>query len=148
MNSRGPRFRKRSDRGGARGARSSSRGRLRRIAPARTELELPQVTLRFAAFAVLAAILLLAVALALGDLANLGRNLLTTFAVALLAYLWFRFWTSYRATNRLRRQAAARPESLFAVPPRVGRAKHVFGRRPLVEEIADKATSDSGLVPS
>ncbi len=109
------------------------------------------MTVRFVASAVLAAIFLLAVGLALAtpgnDLTNLGRNLVTTLAVALLAYLWFYFWTSYHATSRLRGQAAARPESLFAVPPRVGRAKHVFGRRELVEEIARKATSSSQVRP-
>jgi hypothetical protein len=106
--------------------------------------------LRFTAFTALALILLAAVALALatpGDvLKNLGRNLLTTLAVALLAYLWFYFWTSYYATSRLRKQARTRPEWLFPVAPRIGRAKYVFGREKLIEEI-DRATRDPDVRP-
>ncbi len=109
------------------------------------------MTVRFAVLVALTVIVLVAVAIARatpGDvLANLGRNLLTTVAVALLAYLWFYFWTSYRATTRLRSQASARPESLFSVPPRIGRAGRVFGRRELVEEIAAKVTGDSRIRP-
>jgi len=111
---------------------------------------LPPLTLRFTAFGALAAVFVVAVALALatpGDvLKNLGRNLLTTLAVALLAYLWFYFWTSYYATSRLRRQARTRPEWLFPVPPRIGRARYVFGRARLIEEI-DRATRDPDVRP-
>ncbi|MGN6168955.1 MAG: hypothetical protein ACTHQQ_12420, partial [Solirubrobacteraceae bacterium] len=67
--------------------------------------------------------------------ANLGRNLVTTLAVGLLAYLWFYFWTSYQATHRLRAKARARPDSLFPKSP--GKPRDVLGRRNLVEEIAD-----------
>jgi hypothetical protein len=151
MSPGGSRWRERIDREGAPRASAGPHGRPRWIAPAWAKLGLPPVTLRFAASAVLAAIFLLAIVLALAapgnDLTNLGRNLVTTLAVALLAYLWFYFWTSYRATDRLRGQAKAHPESLFAVPPRVGRATHVFGRRQLVEEIARKATRDSRARP-
>jgi hypothetical protein len=106
--------------------------------------------LRFTALTALAAIFLVAVALALatpGDvLKNLGRNLLTTLAVALLAYLWFYFWTSYYATSRLRRQAQTRPEWLFPVPPRIGRARYVFGRERFIQEI-DRAIRDPDVRP-
>jgi hypothetical protein len=151
MSSGWPRFWKRIDRGGAPRPGTSPRGGSRRIAQAWERRGLPPLTPSFAAFALLTAILAVAVVLALAtpgnDLTNLGRNLLTTLAVALLAYLWFYVWTGRRATDRLRSQAAARPESLFAVPPRVGRAKHVFGRQPLIEEIARKATSGPGVRP-
>ena len=111
---------------------------------------LPPLTLRFTALTALGVVFLVAVALALatpGDvLKNLGRNLLTTLAVALLAYLWFYFWTSYNATNRLRRQARTRPEWLFPVAPRIGRASYVFGRDGLIEEI-DRATREPDVRP-
>jgi hypothetical protein len=72
--------------------------------------------------------------------ANLGRNLVTTLAVGLLAYLWFYFWTSYQATHRLRAKARARPDSLFPVSP--GKPRDVLGRRNLVEEIASSLRHD------
>jgi hypothetical protein len=72
-----------------------------------------------------------------GDVfSNLGRNLITTLAVALLAYVWFSFGTSYSATRRIRREARRRPERLFPVPPRVGNWTNVFGRSRLVDQIA------------
>jgi hypothetical protein len=72
-----------------------------------------------------------------GDVfSNLGRNLITTLAVALLAYVWFSFGTSYSATRRVRREARRRPERLFPVPPRVGNWRNVFGRSRLVDQVA------------
>jgi hypothetical protein len=129
------------------------RERLRRgfrAAPARARLGLPPVTLRIAAVAVLALFgiaLVLALSTPGDDLSNLGRNLLTTFAVALLAYVWFYLWTSYHAIGRLRKKAVARPASLFPSPPRVGRAEYVIGRDALIKEIFEKATDESGTRP-
>jgi hypothetical protein len=72
-----------------------------------------------------------------GDVfSNLGRNLITTLAVALLAYVWFSFGTSYYATHRLRSEARRRPERLFPVPPRVGKSRNVFGRDRLIDQVA------------
>jgi hypothetical protein len=72
-----------------------------------------------------------------GDVfSNLGRNLITTLAVALLAYVWFSFGTSYSATRRIRREARRRPERLFPVPPRVGNWRNVFGRSRLIDHVA------------
>jgi len=111
---------------------------------------LPPLTLRVAALAALA-LFGVAIVLALStpgnDLTNLGRNLLTTLAVALIAFVWFYLWTSIWAIRRLRKNAAARPESLFPLPPRVGRAEHVLGREALIEEIFAKATDESGTRP-
>ena len=72
--------------------------------------------------------------------ANLGRNLVTTLAVGLLAYLWFYFWTSYQATHRLRAKARARPDSLFPKSP--GKPRDVLGRQNLVDEIAASLRHD------
>ena len=72
-----------------------------------------------------------------GDLfSNLGRNLITALAVALLAYVWFSFGTSYYATRRLRDEARRRPERLFQVPPGVGKSRNVFGRPRLIDQVA------------
>ena len=72
-----------------------------------------------------------------GDVfSNLGRNLITTLAVALLAYVWFSFGTSYSATHRVRGEARRRPERLFPVPPRVGNSRNVFGRDRLIDQVA------------
>jgi hypothetical protein len=121
---------------------------VRRVTGAPAGLAASTMTLpRWLAAATAALLLAMSVGLALvgvpaaaggpGDVfANLGRNLVTTLAVALLAYLWFYVWTSYHATHRLRLQARVRPESLFPVAPRVGKVKDVFGRTELIREIA------------
>jgi hypothetical protein len=95
------------------------------------------------------AILLLAVALVLafvhlpnsvagvGDTSeSLVRSLVTAFFLAALAYLWFYFWTTDRATHKLLHAARRAPEQLFPHPRDPGSADNVFGRSTLVEEIA------------
>jgi len=95
------------------------------------------------------AILLLAVALLLafvhlpnsvagvGDTSeSLVRSLVTAFFLAALAYLWFYFWTTDRATHKLLHAARRGPEQLFPHPRDPGSADDLFGRSALVEEIA------------
>jgi hypothetical protein len=82
-----------------------------------------------------------------GDLTAFGRGLATAVGVALLAGVWFYFWTGARATRPLRRRAKERPDSLFPMPRRVGRVEAVFGRRRLIEEIATKATREPEAPP-
>ncbi|HEY2767599.1 MAG TPA: ATP-binding protein [Solirubrobacteraceae bacterium] len=106
-------------------------------------LRIPPATARllgFAALALIFAAMVLALTEPGDEFVNLGRNLVTSLAVAFAAYLWFFVWTSERATARLRARARERPESLFAVVPRVGRAARIFGRDRLVEEVAERAT--------
>ena len=73
----------------------------------------------------------------LGDTSdNLVRNLVTASVLAILAYLWFYFWTSAWATRDLLRIAQRAPERLFPHSPEIGSAEQVFGRDGLVAEIA------------
>jgi hypothetical protein len=66
---------------------------------------------------------------------NLLRTLSTALVLGALAYLWFYFWTSDRATRHLRQAARRAPEQLFSIPPPIGSTEFVFGRERLVEEI-------------
>ena len=78
-----------------------------------------------------------------GDVfANLGRNLITAFVLGLVAYLWFYFWTSERATHQLRDYARRWPERLFPTPPRISSAEWVVGRDALVEDIVTNLKAD------
>ena len=132
---------------------------VRRLTGAPAGLAASTMTLpRWLAAATAALLFAISVALALvgvpeaaagpGDVfANLGRNLVTTLALALLAYLWFYVWTGYHATHRLRLQARVLPESLFPVAPRVGKAKDVFGRTELIQEIATNLSDDFRTAP-
>ncbi len=66
---------------------------------------------------------------------NLVRNLITASVIGGLAYLWFYFWTSARATRHLLQLAQRAPERLFPHSPEAGFADLVFGRDRLVDEI-------------
>jgi hypothetical protein len=66
---------------------------------------------------------------------NLVRNLVTALVLGALAYLWFYFWTSERATRHLLQAAQRAPERLFPNAPEAGSAEHVYGRDRLVAEI-------------
>ena len=68
---------------------------------------------------------------------NLDRSLFTAGALALVAYFWFNFWTTHRATRELLRVAQRTPEQMFPHSPEAGSSEQIFGRRQLVEEIAN-----------
>lgn len=73
----------------------------------------------------------------LGDTSeSLVRSLVTAFFLAALAYLWFYFWTTDRATHKLLQAARRAPEQLFPHPRDPGSADSAFGRSALIEEIA------------
>jgi NACHT domain len=103
---------------------------------------------RWFAGSAIAVALLLAIALAFvplpepfsggrGFFGNLDRSMITPGVLAVAAYFWFNFWTTHRATRELLLVARRTPEQLFPHSPEAGSAKHVFGRRRLVTEIAD-----------
>jgi hypothetical protein len=114
--------------------------RLRRMrlseAVVRLGRSLPRPLLGIVATLLFTAAVVLAVASGVGDVgASIGRSLLTALVVALLAWLWFGFYTSEQSTSELRRRAESVPESLFATPPRVGAAENVIGRDALVDDL-------------
>src|SRR5207248_1923244 len=118
------------------------RRRLARHAGLRPALRMPRWAAGVTATAIAGICIILAVAGvpkpigSLGDIAaNLGRNFLTGFALGAVAYLWFYFWTSDRATRRLRESARRAPERLFPIPPRIGTPTRVVGRERLIDDI-------------
>jgi hypothetical protein len=72
-----------------------------------------------------------------GFFETLDRSLFTAGALALAAYFWFNFWTTHWATRELLQVARRTPEQMFPHAPQAGSAKQIFGRRRLVEEIAN-----------
>src|SRR4051812_41313276 len=114
--------------------------RLRRMrlseAAVRLARSLPRPLLGIVATALFGVAVVLAVASGVSDVgASIGRSLLTALVVALLAWLWFGFYTSEQSTSELRRRAESVPESLFATPPRVGAAENVVGRQALIDDL-------------
>ncbi len=68
---------------------------------------------------------------------SVDRSLLTGAMLALAAFIWFNFWITRRATRELLQVAQQSPEQMFPYAPEAGLAKHVFGRKPLVRDIAN-----------
>lgn len=110
--------------------------------------------------AALAAALLLAIAVLLAVLPlpepiapvgdtfdNLVRNLITASVLGALAYLWFYFWVSDKATQKLIEAARQEPERLFPHPREVGTTTQVIGRESLVEELRTGLTPDFNTGP-
>jgi hypothetical protein len=78
---------------------------------------------------------------------SLLRNLVTAFVLAVLAYLWFYFWTGHRATRNLIKISRDSPELLFPYAPDIGSAEHVFGRRRLIADVAVDLHQSEGVGP-
>lgn len=98
-------------------------------------------------------VVLIAIVLALvpwqgrGFVAAMDRSLVTPVVLALSAYFYFYFLTAHRATRELLHVAQQSPERLFPYSPEAGSAEQIFGRRRLVEEVADGVHSKFGIGP-
>lgn len=78
---------------------------------------------------------------------NLVRSLITASVLGALAYLWFYFWVSDKATQKLIEAARREPERLFPHPREVGTTTRVIGRESLVEELQTNLTPDFNTGP-